>query len=100
MSAASRLVTRIAMRSDTEENWERNSDVVLLKGEIAIVFDSRGHAAMKIGDGVRKFSEIGFIGFETQSDPDADLLTSVDERQYIDMIFGDESDENESAVSY
>lgn len=36
------LNTRIVLRNDSLENWEKNPDVVLIKGEVAIAFDNEG----------------------------------------------------------
>lgn len=54
------LTTRIALRTDTTENWQR-VDPVLLKGEFAITLDAGQAPKIKVGvDGVLKWSEIDY----------------------------------------
>lgn len=68
------LNTRLSLRCDTLENWNsKGSDVVLLKGEAAVVIvnqnnmgdpvteNTRPQFLMKIGDGTTKFSNLPYI---------------------------------------
>lgn len=48
----------IVLRNDTMANWEAYSDVVLLKGEIGIAFDTNGTKKIKIGDGVTEWKNL------------------------------------------
>lgn len=50
------LKSRIALKVDTSTNWA-TSELVLLKGEIAIESDTK---KIKIGDGAKKFSELPY----------------------------------------
>lgn len=61
------LNTRIVLRNDTAGNWSAadvNSDLVLLKGEIGIEYDSTGKVRMKIGDGIKNWSVLDYFGGE------------------------------------
>lgn len=60
------LFTRIVIRNDSSTNWINNgSEIVLLKGEMAIEFDSTtGKPKIKIGDGVTKYPDLEFYGKE------------------------------------
>lgn len=61
------LNTRIVLRNDTAGNWSAadvNSDLVLLKGEIGIEYDSIGKVRMKIGDGIKNWSVLDYFGGE------------------------------------
>ena len=57
--ATQTLNTRIALKADTTENWG-NSTLVLLKGEQAIEITESGSYKIKIGDGVKTFSELPY----------------------------------------
>ena len=60
------LKTRIKLKYDTLTNWDTNNPV-LLKGEIALVDpgitanDGSATIMIKVGDGTKKFSELGYI---------------------------------------
>lgn len=56
MSENNTLKTRIVIRNDTVANWTANNPV-LLKGELGIETDTN---RFKIGDGVKKFSELPY----------------------------------------
>lgn len=56
------LNTRIVMRNDSLANWELHSDVVLLKGEIGVAFDTDGSTRVKIGDGIKSWAELDWFG--------------------------------------
>lgn len=57
--ATQTLNTRIALKSDTTENWAK-STLVLLKGEQAIEITGSGAYKIKIGDGVKTFAELPY----------------------------------------
>lgn len=59
------LNTRLVLRNDTIGNWttaDANSDLVLLKGEIGIEYDTNGDVRMKIGDGTTNWSALDYFG--------------------------------------
>ena len=57
--ATQTLNTRIALKADTTANWAK-STLVLLKGEQAIEITESGAYKIKIGDGVKTFSELPY----------------------------------------
>lgn len=57
--ATQTLNTRIALKSDTSENWAKSA-LVLLKGEQAIEITESGSYKIKIGDGVKTFAELPY----------------------------------------
>ena len=57
--ATQTLNTRIALKSDTTDNWAK-STLVLLKGEQAIEITESGAYKIKIGDGVKTFAELPY----------------------------------------
>lgn len=57
--ATQTLNTRIALKSDTIDNWAK-STLVLLKGEQAIEITESGAYKIKIGDGVKTFAELPY----------------------------------------
>lgn len=57
--ATQTLNTRIALKSDTTDNWAK-STLVLLKGEQAIEITKSGAYKIKIGDGVKTFAELPY----------------------------------------
>lgn len=57
--ATQTLNTRIALKSDTSENWAK-STLVLLKGEQAIEITESGAYKIKIGDGVNTFADLPY----------------------------------------
>lgn len=71
--ATQTLNTRIALKIDTTANWGA-STLVLLKGEPAYEITESGAVKMKIGDGVKTFSELTY----TTMTPDeiSTLITS------------------------
>lgn len=58
--ATTTLNTRIALKIDTTENWS-NSTLVLLKGESAYEITESGAIKMKVGDGVKSFSDLSYV---------------------------------------
>lgn len=80
--ATKTLVTRIILRNDTYNNWESAKDVVLLKGEPAVVFFDDGTSQIKIGDGTTTFENLAYFGpqnnvFETTVEPEADHIAAI-----------------------
>lgn len=63
------LKTRIALRNDSSANWQANSDVILLKGEIGIEFEESGNVKMKVGDGTTSWGELDYFGGEPSEEP-------------------------------
>jgi hypothetical protein len=51
--------TRIQLKRDTEKNWT-SKNPVLYDGEMIIVKTSDGKIKRKIGDGIKKFSELPY----------------------------------------
>ena len=58
--ATQTLNTRIALKIDTTANWGA-STLVLLKGEPAYEITESGAVKMKIGDGVKTFSDLAYV---------------------------------------
>jgi len=54
--------TRIVLRNDELSNWD-TSDKVLLKGEVALAQRDDGLYEVRVGDGVKKWSELSATGF-------------------------------------
>lgn len=55
-------ITRIILRNDTSENWEKVSDsAILLAGEIGIEFTKDKKAIIKVGDGKKVWKELPYI---------------------------------------
>lgn len=63
------LKTRIALRNDSSANWQANSNVILLKGEIGIEFEESGNVKMKVGDGTTSWGELNYFGGEPSEQP-------------------------------
>lgn len=63
------LKTRIALRNDSSANWQANSDVILLKGEIGIEFEESGNVKIKVGDGTTSWGELDYFGGEPSEEP-------------------------------
>ena len=62
------LSTKIALRTDTIQNWNNLSNQVLLNGEVAIVMTDENLPLFKIGDGVHKFYELPYSNSRISSD--------------------------------
>ena len=61
------LSTKIALRTDTIQNWNSLSNQVLLNGEVAIVMTDEKLPLFKIGDGVHKFYELPYSNSKISS---------------------------------
>lgn len=57
--ATKKLDSRIQNKYDTEQNWTTNNPV-LLNGELIIVSKEDGTIGFKVGDGVKKYSELSW----------------------------------------
>lgn len=64
--ANSTLRTRIVLRNDSTANWLANDSQVLLKGEVGIEFLESGAPKIKIGDGVKTWSELPYFGGDAE----------------------------------
>lgn len=71
---------RIILRNDTLANWEANSDVVLLQGEVGVAYNPDGTARIKLGDGVKTWAELDWFGGDTTT------ITNVTETVIQEMI--------------
>lgn len=57
--------TKLIIRNDTTENWKANEDVILMKAEPGIEFDTteKGQSIkIKIGDGITKWKDLPYFG--------------------------------------
>lgn len=61
MSVFTLDIKTLQVRNDTAANWATH-DPVLAKGEIGIVIDATPAPQMKVGDGVKVFSQLPFAG--------------------------------------
>lgn len=80
------LKARILLRNDETANWLKNQDTVLSKGEAGVEFLANGKTKIKIGDGVKKWSELPYIGgediaktqvFQAEAQAEQDDLTVI-----------------------
>lgn len=87
------IKTRIALRNDSTANWQANSDVVLMKGEMGVEFTDAGETKMKLGDGQKKWSELDYFGGETDVHQaqvyQADLAEGEDDIAAITRVVGE-----------
>ena len=68
------LSTKIALRTDTIQNWNSLSNQILLNGEVAIVMTDEKLPLFKIGDGIHKFYELPYSNSKISSD----MVNAVD----------------------
>lgn len=80
------LKTRILLRNDETANWLNNQDTVLKKGEAGVEFLANGKTKIKIGDGVKKWSELPYVDgedivkaqvFQIEAQAEQDDLTAI-----------------------
>ena len=87
------IKTRIALRNDSTANWEANSDVVLMKGEMGVEFTDVGETKMKLGDGLKTWAQLDYFGGETDVHQaqvyQADLAEGEDDIAAITRIVGE-----------
>lgn len=55
-----KIKTRIVIRNADKSSFD-NSDLVLLKGELAVELDGNGNGKFKVGDGVKKYNQLPYI---------------------------------------
>ena len=69
------IKTKIGLRRDTEENYEKVKDTLTpLKGEICLVDTSEG-LKIKVGDGEKTFANLPYCALgENSYDADAECL--------------------------
>lgn len=79
------LNTKIILRNDSTANWSANSTVVLLKGEPALEFLTDGTVKMKVGDGVKTWSELDYTTSASTFDLNGDNKTIVIENGVAKM---------------
>lgn len=62
------IKTRIQLKNDTEENWNKATSFIPLKGELIIYLTDEAHpfSRLKVGDGVTPVTELPFVGFATE----------------------------------
>lgn len=80
------LKTKIVIRNDSTTNWLTNESTVLLKGEVGIEFMADGKVKMKIGDGVKTWSQLSYFGGEESK---TFQVGSLDEITETDLAIGD-----------
>ena len=51
---------RICLRRDYESVWEENNPI-LLNGELIVSWQENGSGLFKLGDGVRKYTDLPFV---------------------------------------
>lgn len=87
------IKTRIALRNDSTANWEANSDVVLMKGEMGVEFTDAGETKMKLGDGQKTWAQLDYFGGETDVHQaqvyQADLAEGEDDIAAITRVVGE-----------
>lgn len=80
------LKTRILLRNDETANWLNNQDTVLKKGEAGVEFLANGKTKIKIGDGVKTWSELPYVDgedivktqvFQIEAQAEQDDLTAI-----------------------
>lgn len=87
--------TRIKIKRDTEITWEANNPV-LLNGEIVLVDISGDKTKIKIGDGIKSFSQLGYFGSEYSKTEIDSLLLAVKQEavsEAVATILGGKVDE-------
>lgn len=86
------IKTRIALRNDSTANWQANSDVVLMKGEMGVEFTDAGETKMKLGDGQKTWAQLDYFGGETDIHQaqvyQADLAEGEDDIAAITRVVG------------
>ena len=87
------IKTRIALRNDSTANWEANSDVVLMKGEMGVEFTDAGETKMKLGDGQKTWAQLDYFGGESDAHQaqvyQADLAEGEDDIAAITRVVGE-----------
>lgn len=78
------ITTRIIIRNDSTVNWNANSDVVLLKGEMGIEFTEEGTAKLKIGDSVKTWAELPYFGGDAAEATPMQFFEAIPEAEQTD----------------
>lgn len=80
------LKTRILLRNDETANWLKNQNTVLGQGEAGVEFLTNGKTKIKIGDGVKKWSELPYVDgedivkaqvFQIEAQAEQDDITAI-----------------------
>lgn len=80
------LNTRIILRNDSTANWLTNESTILLKGEIGVEFLADGKVKIKIGDGIKTWTQLPYFGGEEAK---TFQVGSLDEITETDLAVGD-----------
>ena len=80
------LNTRIVIRNDSTTNWLTNESAVLLKGEVGIEFLEDGKVKMKVGDGVKTWTQLPYFGGEEAK---TFQVSSLEEITETELAVGD-----------
>lgn len=80
------LNTRIVIRNDSTTNWLTNESAVLLKGEVGIEFLTDGKVKMKVGDGVKTWTQLPYFGGEEAK---TFQVSSLEEITETELAVGD-----------
>ena len=83
------LNTKIALRNDSSANWSANESTVLSKGEVGVEFINDNTTKIKIGDGIKTWSQLGYVGGSEAKDNQVLTASSVDELPTENLIPGD-----------
>lgn len=75
------LNTRIVIRNDSTTNWLTNESAVLLKGEVGIEFLEDGKVKMKVGDGVKTWTQLPYFGGEEAKTFQVNSLEEITETE-------------------
>lgn len=80
------LKTRILLRNDETANWLKHQNTVLGQGEAGVEFLANGKTKIKIGDGVKTWSELPYVDgedivktqvFQIEAQAEQDDLTAI-----------------------
>lgn len=80
------LNTRIVIRNDSTTNWLTNESAVLLKGEVGIEFLADSKVKMKVGDGVKTWTQLPYFGGEEAK---TFQVSSLEEIAETELAVGD-----------
>ena len=80
------LNTRIVIRNDSTTNWLTNESAVLLKGEVGIEFLADGKVKMKVGDGIKTWTQLPYFGGEEAK---TFQVSSLEEITETELAVGD-----------
>lgn len=90
-----KLITRITLRNDTTEKWQKVEDsVILLQGEIALEYAPSG-VKIKIGDGYSTWKNLPYFAAEPSTSPEP-IIPELPENYTWGMLFGITNSEEET----